>query len=71
MAGLDSLSFERDFEVVRATLSIDRRRPLNNVGTYLAQSLVQRSGGHPVFFRHMDRFTCQHMEGISVRTLLR
>ena len=71
MAGLDSSDFGRDFEVARATLSIGRRRPLNSVGTRLARSLVQRSGGHSVFFRHMDRFTCQHVVGISVRTLLR
>ena len=34
----------------------------------LARLLVQRSGGHPLFFRHMDRFICQHMVGISVQT---
>ena len=27
---------------------------------------MQRSGGHSVFFRHMNRFTCQHVVGISV-----
>ena len=53
MAGLDSSNFERNFEVAQATLSIDRRRPLNSVGMRLARLLVQRyerSGGHPVFF---------------------
>ena len=69
-AGLDGSNFEWDFKVARVTLSIDRWRPLNSVGTRLAQSLVQRSGGHPVFFRHMDRFTCQHVVGISVWTHL-
>ena len=69
MVGLDSSKFERDFEVARATLFIYRQRPLNSVGTRLAWSLVQRSGGHSVFFRHMDRFTCQHVVEISVRTL--
>ena len=47
-------------------LSIDQQRPLNSMGTRLARSLVQRSGGHPVFFRHMDCFACQHVVGISV-----
>jgi hypothetical protein len=37
--------------------------------TYLARALVQRSGGHPVFFRHVDHFTCQHVVGISVQKL--
>ena len=27
---------------------------------------AQRSGSHPVFFRHMDHFTCQHVVEISV-----
>ena len=36
------------------------------MGTCVVQSLVQRSGGHPTFFRHnVDRFTCQHVVGIS------
>jgi hypothetical protein len=46
-------------------MSIDEG--LNSESTYLVQVLVQRSGDHPVFFRHMDRFTCQHVVGISVR----
>ena len=36
MAGLDSWKFERDFEVARAILSIDRQRSLNSVGMRLA-----------------------------------
>ena len=71
MAGLDSSSFERNFEVARATLSIDQRGPLNSMGTCLVRLLVQRSGDHLVFFRHMDHLTCQHVVGVSVQTLLR
>ena len=39
------------------------------MGARLARALVQRSGGHSVFFRHVDHFTCQHVVGIGVRTL--
>ena len=49
MAGLDSSSFERDFEVAQVTLSIYRQRPLKSVDMRLALSLVKRSGGHPVW----------------------
>ena len=68
MAGLDSLNFKCDFKVARVMLSIDQQRPLNSMGMSLAWLLVQRSGGCPVFFRHMDCFTCQYVVGISVRT---
>ena len=64
---LDSLSFERDFEVTR---HVDLRRPPNSMGARLARALVQMSGGHSVFFRHMGRFTYQHVVGIGVWTLL-
>ena len=58
MVGLVSSNFEWDFKITWAILSINGWRPLNSVGTCLAWSLVQRSGSHPVFFRHMDHFTC-------------
>ena len=67
MVGLDSSSFERNFNVAQATLSIDERKPLNSIGTRLVQLLVQRSGGHPVFFRHIDHFICQYVVRISVQ----
>jgi hypothetical protein len=37
-------------------------------GHAFSASTSARSGGHPVFSRHnMDRFTCQHVVGISVQ----
>jgi hypothetical protein len=70
MAGLDSSTFERDFEVARETLPRRLTKASEQRGRAFSASASARSGGHPVFYRHMDRFTCQHVVGISVRQLL-
>jgi hypothetical protein len=50
---------------------VDRRKASSSVGPPLARGQTLRSEGHPVFFRHMDHFTCHQVVRISVRTPLR
>jgi hypothetical protein len=69
--GMDGSTFERDFEVARKTLSCGSTKNFEQRGSALARGQPLRSEGHPVFFRHMDRFTCHHVVRISVRTPLR
>ena len=60
MAGLDSLSFERDVEV-----------GLNDAVDRSTKASEQHGhGGHPVFLKYVDHFICQNVVGISVRTLI-
>jgi hypothetical protein len=73
MAGLDSSTFERDFEVARETLPRRLTKASEQRGRAFSASASARSGGHPVFCRHtcMDHFTCQHVIEVGVRKYLR